>query len=393
MKSTQVAIVGGGYAGVLAALRATRAGLDVTLVTPHANFSERIRLHEQLRGRGPQPVPLRTLLNDDVRVHQAHVTHIDLPRRTLETSTGLVQYDACIVAAGSLPAQRLEGSREHAFAVDAQGLGRLREAILARCRTRHAPVRVAVCGGGATAVELAAEVAVLAGVEVTLIADVLTPGLSSAARASVYRALQRSNIALVLDARITRIAERGREAMVESERGALTFDLCVDATGFRAAPLLGATGLKVNGAGQCLLASTLAVPAADGLFIAGDAGVVDGVEGAPMGCKSAMPMGAHAADNVARYLRGAALHAFSFRDILTCIQVGRGAVAVAHATREPMTDGSAERIWDDWRATFIKGFIKRYTRWALHAERLGLRYRWPMHPTPRLADRPARQLS
>ena len=50
-RKTRVAIVGGGYAGVMAANRLTRrADVRVTLVNPRPQFVERIRLHQLVGG-------------------------------------------------------------------------------------------------------------------------------------------------------------------------------------------------------------------------------------------------------------------------------------------------------------------------------------------------------
>ena len=48
---TRVVVIGGGYAGVLAANRLAVGGrLDITLVNPRPEFVERIRLHQLVAG-------------------------------------------------------------------------------------------------------------------------------------------------------------------------------------------------------------------------------------------------------------------------------------------------------------------------------------------------------
>jgi NADH:quinone reductase (non-electrogenic) len=50
-ENTEVVVVGGGYAGVMAANRLTQRGdLTVTLINPHPTFVERIRLHQLVGG-------------------------------------------------------------------------------------------------------------------------------------------------------------------------------------------------------------------------------------------------------------------------------------------------------------------------------------------------------
>jgi NADH dehydrogenase len=63
----------------------------------------------------------------------------------------------------------------------------------------------------------------------------------------------------------------------------------------------------------------------DSTWVIGDAASPQESVGAPihMCCKTAMPMGAHAADNVARRLRGLAEEPFSFGDGGYCVSLGR----------------------------------------------------------------------
>src|SRR3569832_1644304 len=50
----KVVELGGGYAGIICALRLARGGAEVTLVNASDRFVERIRLHEAAVGRGPR---------------------------------------------------------------------------------------------------------------------------------------------------------------------------------------------------------------------------------------------------------------------------------------------------------------------------------------------------
>ena len=50
-QTPRIVVIGGGYAGVLAANRLRRRpGLDITLVNPRPQFVERIRLHQLVVG-------------------------------------------------------------------------------------------------------------------------------------------------------------------------------------------------------------------------------------------------------------------------------------------------------------------------------------------------------
>ena len=98
-----VVVIGGGYAGVMAANRlASRDDLAVTLVNPRPQFVERIRLHQLAVGNDDAVVPYDRVLNGGVRVLVDSVTRIDAAARTLTlASGGALGYDYLVYAAGS----------------------------------------------------------------------------------------------------------------------------------------------------------------------------------------------------------------------------------------------------------------------------------------------------
>lgn len=100
----RVVVVGGGYAGALAAARLVRdSSIDVTLVAPNAQLTHRVRLYRAL-ARRPDPqvsMPLRRLVGPQVRILDAWVDAVDADTRRVRTSAGDLPYDALIVATGS----------------------------------------------------------------------------------------------------------------------------------------------------------------------------------------------------------------------------------------------------------------------------------------------------
>src|ERR1700722_12561375 len=117
---THIVVIGGGYAGTLAAnhLR-LRADLDITVVNPRPVFVERIRLHQLVAGSGSATVDYDTLLGDGIRLVVDGADRIDTaPRRVLLTSGAALDYDYLIYAVGStgaMPAVR--GAAEFAYSV------------------------------------------------------------------------------------------------------------------------------------------------------------------------------------------------------------------------------------------------------------------------------------
>ena len=134
-KRTHVVVIGGGYAGTLAAnnLR-LRADVDITLVNPRPKFVERIRLHQLVAGNHHATADYGTLLGDGIRLVVDSATRIDAATRTVEFASGRrpVHYDYLIYAVGSTGATSasVPGAAEFAYPIAEFELAqKLREAL------------------------------------------------------------------------------------------------------------------------------------------------------------------------------------------------------------------------------------------------------------------------
>lgn len=166
--------MGGGFAGgsflqnLPYALR--RPG-ETLLVDREEEYVFAPLIHEVAVGRvHPNSVRSRIVSNDKTpySVLRAEVTGVDLRKKTLLTSAGNVKYHYLVLAAGSVATPPPEGLSEHfqtfwslndAFRLRSS----LNEAWQATMwgESRPGGLTVTVVGGGATGVELAAEIAVL----------------------------------------------------------------------------------------------------------------------------------------------------------------------------------------------------------------------------------------
>ncbi len=64
---SKVLVIGGGYAGTLAANRLRmRPGVEITLINPRPEFVHRVRLHQFVAGTGEAAVDYGTLLGEGV---------------------------------------------------------------------------------------------------------------------------------------------------------------------------------------------------------------------------------------------------------------------------------------------------------------------------------------
>ncbi len=87
---THIVVIGGGYAGTLAAnhLR-LRADVDITVVNPRPVFVERIRLHQLAAGSGTAAVDYGTLLGEGIRLVVDTVERINTADRQIELASSL----------------------------------------------------------------------------------------------------------------------------------------------------------------------------------------------------------------------------------------------------------------------------------------------------------------
>lgn len=365
--SPRIVIVGGGYAGVLAANRARRKlpAARITLVSDGPTFVDRVRLHEQLAWERPATSPLQEELGD-VELVIGRASQLDGDELVLEDGRRL-DFQHLIVAAGSITDRtRVPGASDFALGVEPDAGKRLRPVL-------EAGGRVVIVGGGLTGVELATELAEAhprAAIRLVTGGEVC-PALSVAARRHVRRACDRLGIALEEQRTISAI----QPGSLVTTGGAVAFDACVWASGFRASPLPARLGLEVDDLGRAVVDATLRASRSN-VRVAGDAALVRGALGSPIhpGCKTAMPLGAHAVDAICAELAGREAPRFALRDTGYCVSLGRrdGVVQPVNTNGSPWRwaiTGSA--------AAFVKERVCRYVRWSLRAERdRRAQYRW-----------------
>jgi NADH:ubiquinone reductase (H+-translocating) len=175
-RGARVVVVGAGFAGA-SLLRnlpsALRRSGGTLLIDRREEFTFVPLIHEVAVGRiHPESVvsPIAPLCNGSCEFLNAEVLGIDLEEKTLETPEGLVGYEYLVLNPGSIasePAPHLSDSFQHFWSLE--DALRLRAALGGAWRAATSPgpppppgsVTVAIVGGGATGVELAAEVATL----------------------------------------------------------------------------------------------------------------------------------------------------------------------------------------------------------------------------------------
>jgi NADH dehydrogenase FAD-containing subunit len=237
------------------------------------------------------------------------------------------------------------------------GTARLRDALAQRPSDA-----VLVCGGGATGVELAFELA-QSGKRVTLASTgPVAASLGSEASAYVERSLAARGV-VVKQGRVGRF-EAGRARFDDGEEVAC--DWLVWAGGFAVSPLARAAGLDVDARGRVRVDATQRSLSHPMVWAAGDAASMACRTDVRMGCATAMPQGAHAGESVAREMLGLPATPLRYGYSVSCLSLGTddGVFVRLHAdgspTGRPIT-GRAGRL--------LKESVMRYTRVGLQLER------------------------
>ncbi|HEX2574079.1 MAG TPA: FAD-dependent oxidoreductase [Polyangia bacterium] len=387
----RILVLGAGYAGLLAALRTakqTRGRAEVMLVSADDTFCERIRLHQLAAGARLERRPIQSLLaGTDVRFRKGLVRELRPAAGEVLMDGERLGYDRLIYALGSqVDVARVPGVREHAYTLDAGSARRLSMALPdVAGRGGH----LLVVGGGLTGIEAASELAeAYPTLRVTLLCQgELAPLLSGRGQSYIRRALTQKGVALQ-EHMVVQALEPGVAHSGPGGKTTLAFDLCVWAGGFVALPLGREAGLAVNERNQILVDPWLRALSQPAIYVAGDAAAPAESVGAPilMTCKTAMPLGAHAADNVSRAVLGKPEARFGFGDTGVCVSLGRRD-ALIQVMRQ---DGRpTDRVFTGRVGAWIKERICRLTVTMLRAERHDWwRYRWRSAPAG-AAERPA----
>lgn len=372
-KQTKVVVLGGGYAGTLAALsiagRTKRQAVEVVLVNGVDHFVERIRHHQLAAGQRSTPRPFASLLaGSKVRFVQGWCTALTPAAKqiTMQTPNGNVTqgYDYLIYALGSTSeTSRVPGVADfaHTLADEAAAL-RLQVHAKELAAKRG---RFLVIGGGLTGIEAATELAEsYPGLQVTLATrGKLGTALSTAGAAHVRWVFARLGITVVEETVVERLTATTAEC---ADGRFLSFDGALWTGSFVAPKLAAASGLPVDGSGRLLVDESLRVVNHPDIYAAGD------VAATPlrMACATAMPMGAYVANHLTAQLKGQPLPApFRFSYLIQCVSLGRydGLVQFVEADDQPK-----RRIITGWAAARIKELVCRYTVWSLYQQR-----RWP----------------
>jgi len=371
----EIVIVGGGYAGIACAARLGRqvrrqdGSARVRLVNPAPVLVERIRLHQAAAGQALRERRIDTLLDRcGVELVRGRAEYIDLAGRTVRVGGEQLRWDRLVLAVGSHSgSHEVPGAAEHACALEPGAA----DALHARLAALAPGARVVVVGGGLTGIEGAAEIAeAFPKLRVLLacrgrLADDFGPAAREYLRSTLC---ERLGVELREHVDVRSV----QSGQLQTTGAPLPFDLCVWAAGFWFPAIGRDAGLRVNARGQVLVDPMLRSVSHPEVYAVGDiaAPLLPPGQPLPTGCKSAMPAGAHAGDNLARELRGEPQRAFDYALWIYCVSLGRRAGLVQWADPQGRLTG---RVLTGRRGAWFKEMICKLTWWALAAEARGLR--------------------
>lgn len=355
---TEVVVIGGGYAGVMAANRLTRRDdVTVTLINPRPTFVERIRLHQHVGGSHDAVVEYRKVLAGRVGLVVDTVTRIDVAERSVATATGdTVGYDYLIYAVGSGSADpRVPGAAEFAYPIaDLEEAQRLRSALDALPTT----AAITVVGAGPTGIETAAELAE-AGRTVTLVCGgPLGPYLHPRGRRTVAARLAELGVT-VLDGPDTKVTEVTRDAVHIGGGRTLPSAVTIWTAGFGVPDLATRSGLTTDAVGRLLTDETLTSVDDVRIVAAGDSAAPSDLP-LRMSCQAAMPLGARAADTVLSRIADEQPSTLNQVFAGQCISLGRraGIFQFAHRNDVALWFHIAGRPGAKLKETVCKGILK-----------------------------------
>ena len=370
---TQIVVVGGGAGGLELATKLGRRfrrnpDVDILLVDRHRTHIWKPLLHEVAAGSLDANLDevgygahghrwgFRFFLGTLEDVDRERREIVTAPMRDDDGSELLarqrIPYDYLVMAVGSVSNDfGTTGVRSHCVFLDRrEDAERFRHRLLNHCLRvsraqatsdgSDAKVEIAIVGGGATGVELAAELYDAAGalrrygledfdesrLEVTLVeaGPRILPVLPEKLAAAAHEELESLGVRILVGTRVTEVDRWG----VHTDEGEIVpADIKVWAAGIRGAEFLrGIGGLKTNRSNQLVVRQTLQTTRDDRIFALGDCCAClrpDSDQPVPPRAQAAHQMADAVLDNLRRILAGRRPEPYVYRDHGSLVSLSR----------------------------------------------------------------------
>ena len=373
----RVLVLGGGFAGIGAALKLKDADVDVVLVDRHDYHTFQPLLYQLATGLLETTAvghSLRDLVKDqdNAVVHTAPISGIDLASKEVRFE-GLqtIAYDYLVLALGAeVTFFGTEGAAEHAFPMYTlpQAL-RLKNHVLERWEAadrdpslvEDGALNVVVVGGGPTGVETAGALAELyrtnfdrdypdipqEKVRIVLVeaGDEIFAMFKPNLRKYAREALEKRTVEVVTGARVQSVSPT-RVTLASGE--VLPAHTLVWGAGLQGNSLVRSLGIELQRGDRIAVGPDLELPGHPDVFVVGDVAAITDAkvqQVLPQLGSVALQSGEHAGESIARRVAGKSPKQFSYRDKGTMAAIGRNAAVVQMLGGRTMKGHKAQFAW------------------------------------------------
>ena len=389
-----IIILGGGYAGMLAAARIGRSlpkigsrDWQVTLIEPKAEFTQRIRLHEVMAGRTLKTIHIgESLGRQNVNWCQGKVTQWDADKKQLRVQSvdGKsvdMSYEYLVYALGSHVTE-LPFQSDQSLPVTRLNSLEAAKSLHQRLVTSAAQQQILVVGAGLTGIESASEIAeAFPQHRVKLIINKNSWNcFSQLGRDHLFATMAKLGVELLQEDSLMVTAIKEQQVYFSDGR-AEAFQEIIWCGGFKANELAQQLKLPLDDLGRLPVDEQLRLPSHPEVFVAGDAAAVSQINKATirMGCAAAMPQGIYVGETIIKTIRKQPIKPFRFAFMMRCISLGRKDALIQFTG---YADQPKEKIWQGRRGRWTKEIICRMTLAMIDWElKWGIPlYSWPEPP-------------
>jgi NADH dehydrogenase len=373
----RVLVLGGGFAGIGAAHKLKKSGVDIVLVDKHDYHTFQPLLYQVATGLLEQPAvghPIRDLFHKqaNVRIHQDTVTGLDLDAREARFSElEPLTYDYLVLGLGAeVNFFGVEGASEFAFPLyTLADAVRLKEHVLRNWEAadrrptliEDGALNIVVVGGGPTGIETAGALAELyegvfakdypdvtrdqARIVVVEAGPELFPMFKPDIRTYTEKALAKRGV----EVRTGEVVESITATRVKLKSGTiLSAHTLVWGAGLQGNQLVHSLGLNLEKGNRIGVDAELRVPSHPEVYAVGDiAAITDQKTNQvlPQLGSVALQAGEHAGETIARRAAGDETKPFKYRDKGTMATIGRGSAVVQMLGGRTMKGKTASLAW------------------------------------------------
>jgi NADH:ubiquinone reductase (H+-translocating) len=373
----RVVVLGGGFAGIGAALKLKDADVDVVVVDKHDYHTFQPLLYQLATGLLETTAvghSLRDLVKDqdNATIHQTAITGIDLEAKEVRFE-GLapIAYDFLVLALGAQATYfGTEGAEEHAFPMyTLRDAVRLKNHVLDRWEAADkdgslvddGALNVVVVGGGPTGVETAGALAELyrsnfvtdypalpqekARVVLVEAGDEIFAMFKPNLRDYARDALEQRTVEVMTGARVQSVSPT-RVTLASGD--VIPAHTLVWGAGLQGNALVESLGIELERGNRIAVGADLELPGRPGVFVVGDiAAITDSKteQVLPQLGSVALQSGEHAGETIARRVAGKSTKPFKYRDKGTMAAIGRHAAVVQMLGGKTMKGHKAQFAW------------------------------------------------